>query len=106
MRYRKASTCQKFARGELFTFQYAVPLFYPDWKISRLAYVQRVRVDFFYDYLQFNDDIQNKFLSSQGGTIYFDFNPLRYSYLTTFAFQMGANRNGELFFAPSLFLSY
>ncbi len=97
---------QKFARGELFTFQYAVPLFYPDWKISRLAYVQRVRVDFFYDYLQFNDDVQNKFLSSQGGTIYFDFNPLRYSYLTTFAFQMGANRNGELFFAPSLFLSY
>lgn len=97
---------QNFKRGEEFTLQYALPLFYPDFKISRLAYIQRVRADFFYDYMQVNDDVQNSYLSSQGGTLYFDFNPLRYSYLTTFSFQIGTDRNGNLFYAPSLSISY
>lgn len=97
---------QSFKRGEQFTVQYALPLFYPDLKISRLAYIQRVRADFFFDYLQVNDDIQNRYLSSQGGTIHFDLNPLRYSYLTTFSIQIGTDRNGNLFFAPGINIGY
>ena len=97
---------QNFKRGERFTGQYTLPLFYPDLKINRLAYLQRVRADIFYDYLQVNDDLENNYFSSQGGTFYFDFNPLRYSYLTTFSIQIGADRNGNVFFAPSFFISY
>lgn len=97
---------QNYKRGERFTAQYALPLIYPDWKISRLAYLQRVRADLFYDYLQVNDDVENNYFSSQGGTLYFDFNPLRYSYLTTFGIQIGADRDGNVFFAPSFFISY
>lgn len=97
---------QNFKRGEQFSAQYVIPLFYPDFKISRLAYVQRVRAHFFYDYLQVNDDIQNSYLSAQGGTIYFDINLLRYSYLTTFSFQIGTDRNGNLFYAPSFSVNY
>ena len=95
-----------FKKGEQFSAQYGTPLFYPDWKISRLAYIQRVRADFFYDYLQINDDVQNSFLSSQGGTIYLDLNLLRYSYLTTLSFQIGFDRNEKLFFAPSFIIGY
>ncbi|MBI34310.1 MAG: hypothetical protein CMP67_02995 [Flavobacteriales bacterium] len=97
---------QSYSRGEKFTAQYAIPLFYPDWKISRLAYVQRVRLDLFYDYLQVNDDLDNGYFSSQGGTLYLDFNPFRYSYLSTFGVQLGFDRNGNLFFAPSFYFSY
>ena len=97
---------QSYKRGDKFTVQYTVPLFYPDWKISRLAYLQRVRADFFYDYLHINDDLETNYFSSQGGTLYFDFNPLRYSYLSTFGIQLGLDRSGNLFFAPSFYFSY
>lgn len=97
---------QRFKKGEQFTVQYTIPLLYPDWKINRVAYLQRVRADFFYDYLQINNDTQNSFLTSQGGTIYVDLNLLRYSYLTTFSFQMGTDRSGNLFYAPSLRINY
>ena len=97
---------QSYKRGERFTMQYVIPLFYPDWKISRLAYVQRVRLDLFYDYLQVNDDVDNIYFSSQGGTLYFDFNPFRYSYLSSFGIQIGTDRNNNLFFAPVFSLSY
>ena len=96
----------RFKSGEQFTFQYTIPLLYPDWKISRLAYIQRIRADLFYDYLQFNDGEGNRYLSSQGGTLYIDFNAFRYSYLTTFGMQLGADRNGALFFAPSFLIGY
>lgn len=97
---------QSYTRGEKFTVQYAVPLFYPDLKISRLAYVQRVRADFFYDYMQVNDDINNNYFSSQGATLYIDFNPLRYAYLSTFGIQIGTDRDGNFFFAPSFNIGY
>ena len=56
--YRFASE-QTFVRGYGYRFHrrflkgtadYALPLFYPDWNLGALAFFQRVKVDFFYDY--------------------------------------------------------
>ena len=97
---------QSFKRGERASLEYSLPLLYPDLKISRLAFVQRVRGEVFYDFLQVNDDLENNTFSSQGGTIYFDFNPLRYSYLSTLGVQLGTDREGAFFFAPSFTVNY
>lgn len=97
---------QSFKRGERASFEYSLPLLYPDLKISRLAFVQRLRGEVFYDFLQVNDDIENSTFSSQGGTIYFDFNPLRYFYLSTLGIQLGTDREGAFFFAPSFTVNY
>ena len=97
---------QNFKRGESACIEYSTPLFYPDFKISRLAFIKRIRIDVFYDLLKVNDDFETKLFSSQGGTLYFDFNPLRYSYLSTFGIQLGTDRVGKLFCAPSFTINY
>ena len=38
---------RRFLRG---TADYGLPLFYPDWNLGALAFFQRVKVSFFYDY--------------------------------------------------------
>ncbi len=97
---------QTFKRGEKISVEYGAPIVYPDLKISRLCYIQRIRMNLFYDFMQINDDLKTNLLSSQGGTIYFDFNPLRYSYLTSFGIQLGTTREGEFFAGPSLSINY
>ena len=56
--YRFASQ-QPFVRGYSYRFHrrfyqgqanYALPLFYPDWNVGALAFFQRLKVNFFYDY--------------------------------------------------------
>ena len=97
---------QGFKNGEKFSVEYITPLLYPDWKVGRLVYLQRIYVNMFYDFMQINDGQINRTLSSQGGTAYFDFNPLRYSFLSTFGIQLSTDREGALFIAPSFSVSY
>jgi hypothetical protein len=97
---------QGFKNGEKLSVEYITPLLYPDWKVGRLLYLQRIYVNMFYDFMQINDGQINRTLSSQGGTVYFDFNPLRYSFLSTFGIQLSTDREGALFIAPSFSVSY
>lgn len=97
---------QRFKRGDEVGVEYGFPVAYPDLKISRFAFIQRIRANIFYDYLQTNDDERDAYFSSQGGTVYIDFNPLRYSYLTTLGLQMGTDRFGQFFMLPTIYISY
>lgn len=97
---------QSFTRGERMSIEYGLPLWYPDLKLSRLAYLQRIRANCFYDFLQVFDDQSLSYFSSIGGTVYFDFNPLRYAYLTEIGFQFGVDRSKQFFFGPSFNIIY
>ena len=97
---------QSFTSGDKFSVEYGLPLWYPDLKISRLAYVQRLRANFFYDYLTVFDDVSFSDFSSVGGTLFLDFNPLKYSYLSVLALQFGKSKNGGYFFGPSFKIIY
>ena len=64
--YRFASE-QPFVRGYDYRFHhrfyqgranYALPLLYPDWSLGALAFFQRVKINFFYDYGRGEDDAQ------------------------------------------------
>ena len=64
--YRFASE-QPFVRGYDYRFHrrfyqgsanYALPLLYPDWNVGALVFLQRVKINFFYDYGRGEDDAQ------------------------------------------------
>ena len=97
---------QSFTSGDRFSLEYGLPLLYPDLKVSRLAYIQRVRANFFCDYLTVFDDKFYSYFSSIGGTLFLDFNPLRYSYLSVLGLQFGTNQDGKIFFMPSFKFIY
>jgi hypothetical protein len=97
---------QSYTSGDKFSVEYGLPLWYPDLKISRLAYIQRFRANFFYDYLTVFDDVSFSDFSSIGGTLFFDFNPLKYSYLSILGLQFGKSKNGGYFFGPSFKVIY
>lgn len=97
---------QRYKRGEVARIEYGTPIAYPDLKLSRIAFIQRIRANVFYDFLMVNDDVKTNFFSSHGGSVYFDFNPFRYSYLTTFGLQMGKSRDGQFFMLPTFYISY
>ncbi len=97
--YRFASE-QTFVRGYDYRFHrriyqgaanYALPLFYPDWNLGALVYLQRFKVNFFYDYGRGEDDSQPpEIYQSAGAELTTDFHPfslpipldmgLRYAY--------------------------
>ena len=63
-----------------YAVDYQLPLCYPDGGIRGLVYIKRIRLNLFYNgarYTEFND-INKKWntVSSIGGDLYFDFNPL------------------------------
>ena len=97
---------QSFTSGDRFSLEYGLPLLYPDLKVSRLAYIQRVRANFFFDYLTVFDDEFHSDFSSIGGTLFLDFNPLRYSYLSVLGLQFGTNQDGKILFMPSFKFIY
>ena len=93
--YRFASE-QVFVRGYDYHFHrhfyqgsanYALPLFYPDWNLGALVYVQRVKSNFFYDFGLGKDGSQRTTYQTAGAELTFDFHLLfpldmgaRYSY--------------------------
>ncbi len=77
---------QNIMNTELLTLRsdYVLPLFYPDWSLSKLAYFKRISLRMFYDYgravvptNQPNTNLQFGF-SSVGGELTTDFNFLRF----------------------------
>ena len=93
--YRFASE-QIFVRGHDYHFHrhfyqgsanYALPLFYPDWNLGALVYLQRVKSNFFYDFGLGKDGSQRTTYQTAGAELTFDFHLLiqldmgaRYSY--------------------------
>ena len=82
--YRFASE-QPFVRGYSYRFHhrfyqgaanYALPLLYPDWSLGALAYLKRVKVNFFYDYGRGEDDSQPpEIYQSAGAELTANFHP-------------------------------
>ena len=73
--YRFASE-QPFVRGYDYRFHhrfyqgsanYALPLLYPDWSLGALVYLQRVKINFFYDYGRGEDDAQSPAIYQTAG---------------------------------------
>ena len=93
--YRFASE-QIFVRGRDYHFHrhfyqgsanYALPLFYPDWNLGALVYLQRVKSNFFFDFGLGKDGSQRTTYQTAGAELTFDFHLLiqldmgaRYSY--------------------------
>ena len=97
--YRFASE-QSFVRGYGYEFHhrfyhgvanYALPLFYPDWNLGALVYLQRFKANFFYDYGRGENDSQPpKTYQAAGAELTANFHPftlpipldmgLRYAY--------------------------
>ncbi len=88
------------------SFDYTLPLLYPDFKIGKVAYVQRFRMSIFYDYMKINNGLINRELSSLGVELNMDFNPFRYSYLTQFGVEVACNNSGDVFLSPIFRILY
>ena len=64
---------RRFFRG---TADYALPLFYPDWNLGALAFFQRVKVNFFYDYGSGEGGFRtSRTYQTAGAELTADFNP-------------------------------
>lgn len=78
---------------------YHLPLAYPDLKLSRLLYIQRITARGFFDFGYFD----KKYLSSIGTYLQMDFNLLRIEYPLNFGIQMGYLPQLNEYFANILF---
>jgi hypothetical protein len=85
---------------------YAFPLLYPDLKLGKLAYIQRLRMDVFYDYMRVYDGETNSELQSFGIEFNMELNPFRYSYLTQLGVEFAYTNNGSVFFSPIFRIRY
>jgi len=88
------------------SFDYTLPLLYPDFKIGKMAYVQRFRMSIFYDYMKINNGLINRELSSLGVELNMDFNPFRYSYLTQLGVELACTNSGVVFLSPIFRILY
>lgn len=95
-----------YKNAENLTIQYELPLVYPDLKMGPILYLQRIRLNGFYDYINLESFSDFKDYYSIGGTIFFDFNPFRYSYLSTFSLEIGVNQSNQYFFNPGFRINY
>lgn len=95
-----------FEDAQKTSIDYAFPLFYPDYKLGKVAYIQRLRMDVFYDLMTVYDGLNYNKLESVGLEINMDFNPFRYSYLTQLGVEIVYNANGNVFFSPIFKILY
>lgn len=80
-------------------FNYHLPLSYPDLKLTKLLYIQRITARGFFDFGYFD----NKYLSSIGTYIQMDFNILRIEYPLNIGIQMGYQPQNKNPFAHLIF---
>ena len=80
-------------------FNYHLPLSYPDLKLTKLLYIQRITARGFFDFGYFD----NKYLSSIGTYIQMDFNILRIEYPLNIGIQMGYQPQNKASFAHLIF---
>lgn len=88
------------------TVDYVFPIMYPDWKIGKLAYIQRFRGSFFYDHMLFNNGEGYSTLQSAGLQVNMEFNPFRYSYLTQLGAEIALTENGGVYVSPIFRILY
>ncbi len=88
------------------SFDYALPIFYPDFKFGKIAYIQRLRMNMFFDYMKVYDGEKNDQLQSFGAEFNMEFNPFRYSYLTQLGVEVAYTNNGSIFFSPIFRILY
>lgn len=69
-------------RDELFKYSanYTLPLFYPDWNLSRYLYAKRIYANVFYDFLSGRVETVNRKVSSLGWEMIFELLPLRLAF--------------------------
>jgi len=65
---------------QLVSFDYSLPLFYPDWALGGLIYMKRFKANAFYDYAWGENNGSETSFSSAGLSISLDFNPLTQPY--------------------------
>jgi hypothetical protein len=95
-----------YENAQKLSFDYEFPLLYPDLKIGKLAYIQRIRMEMFYDYMKIYDGENNLDLKSVGIELNMEFNPFRYSYLTQLGVEVAYTKNGSVFFSPIFRILY
>lgn len=88
------------------SFDYFFPIIYPDFKIGKLAYVQRIRGQLFADYMIYNDGRGFEPLKSYGLELNMEFNPFRYSYLTQLGVEIAMTENQGVFVSPIFRILY
>lgn len=95
-----------FQDAQKVSVDYAFPLLYPDFKLGKLAYIQRLRMDFFYDFMSSYDGFKDNKLESFGLEFNMEINPFRYSYLTQLGLEIACTTNGSVFFSPIFKILY
>lgn len=88
-----------------FSADYRFPLFYPDLRLSKFAYVKRVNMGLFCDYFKWWHNNNNGEHGDTGGSIYMDFNALRYEVNIRLGLQGGINLENSKYFS-NLILSF
>ncbi len=91
-----------------FSGTYRLPLCYPEWGISSLLYIKRIRLGVGYDAAQFNNRGNHYRLWSVGGEVAFDFNLLRMPAAATSSLTLSCFRpeRGGTWIAASLGLPF
>lgn len=72
--YSRGYTGRYFSRMWRLSANYHLPLFYPDWGVGNIVYIQRIRGNAFYDFTKVysRDKTQTRNQRSAGGEIFFD----------------------------------
>ena len=95
-----------FEDAQKVSVDYVFPLLYPDFKLGKIAYIQRLRMDLFYDFMSSYDGFKYNKLESVGFEFNMEVNPFRYSYLTQIGLEVAYTGNGSFFFSPIFKILY
>lgn len=79
--YPRGYSSVRFKEVTSLKVDYALPLFYPDWNISFLAYIQRVKMNLFYDYGMLYENASALEIASYGVDLSANVNFLRYYFI-------------------------
>ena len=77
-RYPRGYTGQFSDELSSFAFNYKFPIFYPDFSLTSLAYLKRVKANLFYDYAVGEYEGQNTIYRSTGIELFVDLHILRF----------------------------
>ncbi len=82
-------------------FNYALPLFYPDWAIGPIAYIKRFKANIFYDYTETLNEVH--YLRSYGLELNAHTHLFRFVAPITLGLRFTYNHNRQSLFAEPLF---
>ncbi len=94
IRFPRGYNYSSFDNFYMASFNYSLPLLYPDLGVGPLLYIQRIRANLFYDYgkgeteSNFNFFAKDKTYNSTGIEVNFEFNVMRYLALLDVGFRV------------------